>query len=139
MFTKPLNGWANLTLGKIKPRASYLTDIPNDMLEALINFYNTNSPQTVFFDAEGYEWYLILGYNGCYILSDKVELTEPSTYTWEEEVKSEYICECVDELTDIFIENLIEYEKEWDLWNYDPSNDYKIKLEELKKIIKWEE
>ena len=82
MFTIPRNGWTNLNFDKISLRASYLTDIPNDCLDAFIYALKTNNPAIIFFDAEGYDFHLISSYYRSYIIVDK-EDNNVDTYVIE--------------------------------------------------------
>jgi len=71
MFTKPEHGWINLQIEDFSERASYMTDIPNECLDAFIYALQNNTPAVVFFDAEGYEFHLVASYYGSYIIVDK--------------------------------------------------------------------
>jgi len=53
MLAKPEHGWVNVQLEGFSERASYMTDIPNDCLDAFIYALQNNSPTVIFFDAEG--------------------------------------------------------------------------------------
>lgn len=56
MFTNPNSGWTTVTLGDFTDRASYLTNVPNDLIHALIYGIETYSPTSVQFDAEGWDY-----------------------------------------------------------------------------------
>jgi len=71
MLTKPNHGWTNLQIGNLTERASYLTDIPNDCLDAFIHALQNNTPAVIFFDAEGWDFHLIASYYQSYIIVDK--------------------------------------------------------------------
>jgi len=71
MFTKPQDGWTHLNFENFSERASYLTDVPNDCLDAFIYALQTNNPAVVYFDAEGYDYHLISSYYRSYIIRDK--------------------------------------------------------------------
>ena len=71
MFTIPKHGWVNLQINDLSKRASYLTDIPNDCLDAFIYALQNNAPTVVFFDAEGWDFHLVTSYYQSYIIVDK--------------------------------------------------------------------
>ena len=71
MFTIPKHGWVNLQIDDFSERASYLTDIPNDCLDAFIHALHNNVPAVIFFDAEGWDFHLIASYYQSYIIVDK--------------------------------------------------------------------
>lgn len=71
MFTKPEHGWTNLQLGNFSERASYLTDIPIDCLDAFIYALENNSPIAIYFDAEGWDYHLVSSYYESYIIISK--------------------------------------------------------------------
>ena len=71
MLTKPIHGWTILQLGNFSERASYLTDIPNDCLDAFIHALQTNNSAIVYFDAEGFDYHLISSFYRSYIIRDK--------------------------------------------------------------------
>lgn len=72
MISKPKYGWCNFELGTFRGEPSYLTDVPVDLLDAFINYYN-NGYGTVVFDEEGSYFVLtITRYNwGIYIIEEK--------------------------------------------------------------------
>lgn len=71
MLTKPDHGWTNLQIGQFSERASYLTDVPNDCLDAFIYALQNKVPITVFFDAEGWDFHLVASYYQSYVIVDK--------------------------------------------------------------------
>ena len=50
---------SNCPVENFSERASYLTDVPNDCLDAFIHALQTNNPAIVYFDAEGFDYHLI--------------------------------------------------------------------------------
>lgn len=76
MFTEPKHGWTDLKLGCFESRASYLTDIPIDCLDVFIYALQSNSPATIYFDAEGWDFHLISSYYESYIISNKNEKSD---------------------------------------------------------------
>lgn len=55
MLSRPESGWCDITIGDFCSRASYLTNVPMDILKAL----NGTGTPCVCFDAEGWEFYII--------------------------------------------------------------------------------
>jgi len=84
MFTIPKHGWTNLQIGDFTERASYLTDIPNDCLDAFTYALKNNKPVVVFFDAEGWDFHLIASYYQSYIIIDK---DDTKVYVIEKNIK----------------------------------------------------
>lgn len=75
MLSKPESGWCDITVGDFCSRASYLTNVPMDILKAL----NGMGTPCVYFDAEGWEFYvifdvyetLVIGYDNPFGQSDE--------------------------------------------------------------------
>ena len=60
MLGKPNCGWSHIKIGNTEFGASYLTDVPNDLLTNFINLYDFKCDTVATrFDCEGYEYYLI--------------------------------------------------------------------------------
>ena len=59
MISNPKYGWCDFVLGDFHGHPSYLTDVPVDLLEAFISYFE-NGTGTAFFDEEGSEFTLIL-------------------------------------------------------------------------------
>ena len=70
MLSDPRYGWCNFKLGDFKGRPSYLTDVPVDILDALIS-YHTNGCGVVYFDEEGSSFMLILSPYSVFIIEEK--------------------------------------------------------------------
>lgn len=73
MLTKPDCGWTTVTLGDFTDRASYLTNVPDDLLHALIYGIETYSPTSVQFDAEGWDYTITFRPLETYIVRIKEE------------------------------------------------------------------
>jgi hypothetical protein len=84
MLTKPNHGWTNLQIGDFIERASYLTDIPNDCLDAFIYALRNSNPAVIFFDAEGWDFHLVASYYQSYIIVDK---DDTKVYVFEKTIK----------------------------------------------------
>lgn len=76
MIRKPEHGWCEFKLGTFKAQASYLTDVPFDLLKSFINHFSLKENTCVYFDREGAEFYFVITFDYCYIISedDKSEL-----------------------------------------------------------------
>ena len=68
MFSKPAAGWVNINIGHYTISGSYLTDIPMDFLNSLINSLENNLPFSVFIDEEGIEDILCAYYDEVFII-----------------------------------------------------------------------
>jgi len=70
MLTTPIHGWAHLQFENFSECASYLTDVPNDCLDAFIYALQTNNPAIVYFDAEGFDYHLLSSFYRSYIIRE---------------------------------------------------------------------
>lgn len=77
MLDAPKLGWSKIHIGAWSDRRSYLDDVPMKLLEAFVRCFRESEPQSVRFDAEGYEYILVFDtYQTCVITSkDGNELT----------------------------------------------------------------
>lgn len=133
MFTTPEHGWTNLQLGDFSQRASYLTDIPNDCLDAFIHALQNNVPAIVYFNAEGWDFYLVSSYYQTYIILDI------------DNVKTFVIDKNKNNLAKELINDIEKYLEEWVNWEcYDDKeeteiekrrNELKEKLSILKSLL----
>jgi hypothetical protein len=133
MFTKPKHGWTNLQFKDFSERASYLTDIPIECLDAFIYSLQNNSPVTIYFDAEGWDYYLVSFYYKSYIVINK---EQPKLIIIDKDHKK-----LAKELT----EDIEKYLDGWVYWECykDDEDEFKErrielnrKLLELKELIK---
>ena len=133
MLTKPAHGWTNLNFSNFLERASYLTDIPNDCLDAFIYALQTNNPAVVYFDAEGFDFHLVSSFYRSYIIRDKEDNTV-DTYVIEKD-----IIELAKELV-YDIENDFDAWLQWEY--YDDSEEYaetnKEKFKEKLSLLNFE-
>lgn len=74
MISNPRHGWVSVIIGEFNERASYLTDIPNDCLDAFIFAREKGAPAVIYFDAEGYDYHLVASCFYSYIILEKDEL-----------------------------------------------------------------
>lgn len=93
MISNPKHGWCTFSIGKDKEhsftdRASYLTNVPLDLLNAFFS-YQENGYGCVVFDAEGHEYTLVLtAYNqSIYIIDGDNHLIDFSNLRAEDLMK----------------------------------------------------
>ena len=72
MISNPKHGWCDFRLGGFTGTASYLTDVPIDLLDAFIGYY-TKGYGVVVFDEEGSYFTLVLTrYNqGIFVIEER--------------------------------------------------------------------
>ena len=72
MLENPKHGWVKIHLGDFCDRASYLTDVPHDLLDKFNNMFEKHgSPVAVGFDAEGWEYIIVFDWYTTYIIESK--------------------------------------------------------------------
>lgn len=76
MFSKPGYGWVNIKLDTFEDRASYLTNVPHDILNTLTVAIKHYIPASIYFDAEGWRYILVSDMYETYIISDKNGIDE---------------------------------------------------------------
>lgn len=74
------SGWCTVRLGVFSSRASYLTDVPLDCLEAAELYLVSGKPIRLHFDAEGYSFDVVSTNNQTIVQhSINIDSTEPVT------------------------------------------------------------
>lgn len=93
MISNPKHGWCTFSIGKDKDhcftdRASYLTNVPVDLLDAFVT-YTLNGYGCVVFDAEGHDYTLVLTeYNqSIYIIDGNNHLIDLSNLDADDLIK----------------------------------------------------
>lgn len=127
MFSIPKNGWVNLTIENWTDRASYLTDVPQDVLEACISFMkNPSRPACISFDAEGWEYILIIGHYNTYVIEDK---DEERLYCFEKSST-----DLIEEIYTDINNNLYD----WSMWSFNSDIEERRKEdeEEIRTLLK---
>lgn len=72
MISNPKFGWCNFELGDFKGTPSYLTDVPCDLLNAFIDYYEKGYGVAVFDEEGSYFTIVMTAYNwGVYIIEEK--------------------------------------------------------------------
>ena len=114
-ISKPEYGWAaisfdnvksfNITTHSFTSHCSYLTDVMYDLIEGMINYYNTITPTMIRFDEEGSNWTLILTFDKVFIISERntTEIYETN--------------DTIESVTKEIIENCNKYSDDWVNWN----------------------
>lgn len=69
MLQTPKNGWSKITVKYWSDRLSYLDDAAYMLLEAVLNCLRTRCPQCCKFDAEGYEYILVLDQHSSHVIT----------------------------------------------------------------------
>lgn len=109
VLEKPFGGWVNIHVYNFVDRASYLTDVPMDILQSLIAAYRHHTPAAVKFDAEGWEWILVMDDFDIHIISD--DCVEGFTYCNYEVDRDDFVQKVIsDILRDI---------DDWAAWSTD--------------------
>lgn len=73
MFARPEYGWVSFKIGSFADRASYLTDIHFDILDAILCAKKTHSPIVFKMDAEGWENIVVIDTCEVYIINNEKE------------------------------------------------------------------
>lgn len=124
MLDKPYYGWTEISISTWKERASYLTDVPHDFLDAFNRLFKTRKPQCIYCDAEGWDYIIVFSFNEVYIIESK---EKEILYSFEVN-----ICSLSEEL----IKDMQDYIDLWVRWNdlYD-IEDTKKEQEEKHRIL----
>lgn len=70
MLDKPKYGWSRISIGEWSDRCSYLDDIAIDLLEGMERSCRTNAPVAMRFDAEGYEYIIVVDIFETHIITE---------------------------------------------------------------------
>lgn len=121
MFSKPSHGWVNIKLDTFEDRASYLTNLPHDILNTLIVAIKHYIPASIYFDAEGWRYILVSDMDETYIISDKNGVDE--------------LIHIDKNVIEIAREVIFDLERDlsaWSRWNYNLlPNDWELEKREL--------
>lgn len=71
MLNYPEHGWCEVAIGTFKERASYLTDLPLNILETVIHTLKTGKPAVCECDAEGYDYLIVFTQDNVEIILNK--------------------------------------------------------------------
>lgn len=126
MFSKPKYGWTHVSIGDFDGSASYITDVPIDVLDAFIDFYKLHKNICVDFDEEGSTFVLVVvSYVDIFVISER------------EQVITYKIDMNVDELANEIISDFEKYIKDWENFTYGFEKlEVERKVNELKQLVK---
>lgn len=71
MISNPKHGWCDFNIDGFSGQASYITDVPIDLLDAFINFWTVHPSLAVYFDEEGSSFTLVINPYSVYIIEEK--------------------------------------------------------------------
>jgi len=102
MIGTPFAGWTKITVGEYSISASYLTDVPFQLLDAFIKvFIHGEEPIAVKFDLEGSYAYLLLNHFDSYLI-----ISRDNVYVTQEIIETKQLAK----------ELLLEIRKDIDEW-----------------------
>lgn len=125
MLGKPKNGWAKLKIGTFEKEVSFLTDVPNDLLKAFINFFE-NGVGVASFECEPYEFDLVFSYTFTGGTRGMVYIVDSEQKLFYEEIS-------VIQLVKEFISDIKTDLVDWSRWNADTSMKGSCKTTEQNK------
>ena len=70
MLKSPSAGWSRITIGDLSDRCSYLDDVPYLLLEGVEEVFRTGYPIVSKFDAEGYEYFIVIDIDTVFIITE---------------------------------------------------------------------
>lgn len=71
MLSRPKGGWSTITIGSWSDRCSYLDDVPVILLKGFVESCITHRPAAMKFDAEGYEYIIVVDWTATHIITNK--------------------------------------------------------------------
>lgn len=125
MISNPKHGWCDFILGDFYGSPSYLTDVPNDLLDAFIS-YHVNGYGMAWFDEEGTEFTLVITPYSIFIIEEK---DKPILHDFSEVN--------VETLGKELIEDIESDLAEWSMFycDYDEEEAIKANREHIKNLI----
>ena len=133
MLENPSCGWVKIHLGDFCDRASYLTDVIYDILEALIHVLNRKGSASVYFDAEGWEWYIVFTWYETFIIDYPYRTNEEYINSVDDNPELTVIDMHIE---DIAKEVIKDFEKDYDEWiHWLPEDESEERTKELNKMI----
>ena len=133
MLENPKHGWVKIHLGDFCDRASYLTDVIYDVLEALIQVLERKGPASVYFDAEGWEWYIVFTWYETFIIDYPYRTDEEYMNSVDDKPELTVIDMRIE---DIAKEVIKDFEKDYNEWvHWLPWNESKEREKELNQMI----
>lgn len=140
MLVRPCYGWTRIMFGKKDlGSASYLTDVPVQCMEAMIEFLSEKDRKFNFsieFDAEGYIFGIVEFHGSLYYIHDDTTDGIPVLEELEPELigleKYSNVNEVIGALARELIDDIQAYDKEWILWDCIDEDESEIKDREEK-------
>ena len=133
MLENPSCGWVKIHLGDFCDRASYLTDVIYDILEALIHVLNRKGSASVYFDAAGWEWYIVFTRYETFIIDYPYRTDEEYMNSVDDKPELTVIDMHIE---DIAKEVIKDFEKGYDEWiHWLPEDESEERTKELNKMI----
>ena len=133
MLENPKHGWVKIHLGDFCDRASYLTDVIYDILEALIHVLNRKGSASVYFDAESWEWYIVFTWYETFIVDYPYRTDEEYINSVDDNPELTVIDMHIE---DIAKEVIKDFEKDYDEWiSWNPEGKSKERTEKLNQMI----
>ena len=133
MLENPKHGWVKVHLGDFCDRASYLTDVIDDILEALIHVLNRKGSASVYLDAEGWEWYIVFTWYETFIIDYPYRTDEEYMNSIDDKPELTVIDMRIE---DIAKEVIKDFEKDYDEWiHWLPEDESEERTKELNKMI----
>jgi len=138
----PHAGWETIRIGNFEDRASYLTNVPIDILDALINSYRKYKPAVIKFDAEGWEYIVVIDDYRVHIIDYKYRNDDEYLNSDDDE---QVLTTIVRSKDDIAKEVISDIERDYDKWlnwmYFDTEKDIaeqKVRLDsKLNALKKW--
>lgn len=132
MFTKPSCGWVGITVGNYKASASYLRDVPMETIGSFIAAIQNNTPASILYDAEGWEFITVFDSYNAYVIECKD--LESTIYHYTINFNN-----VIEDVYNDFNNNF----NDWCNWNFNEDEDdvkeyskeLRSKLNELRKVI----
>lgn len=106
MLRMPMYGWSQIEIGDFEGSASYLTDVANDCLLAMIHHYETGFDFVTNFDAEGWTFKVIADEYNVFVIEDK---DKPVLHTYDKGI---------DDLAKEIVSDIEKYFDDWIRWDY---------------------
>ena len=133
MLENPSCGWVKVHIGDFCDRASYLTDVIYDILEALIHVLNRKGSASVYLDAEGWEWYIVFTWYETFIIDYPYRTDEEYMNSIDDKPELTVIDMRIE---DIAKEVIKDFEKDYDEWiHWLPEDESEERTKELNKMI----
>ena len=133
ILSKPYCGWSSFCVGDFSFSVSYVTDAPQDILDALINNIKYNVSTVVGLDSEGTECTVVFcPYAGIYTIINKSD-----NDVLDNKIEARYFMINIKRVAKQFIKDIEDYKELWADWQTFTEEDPKkyYDLSELKTLV----